>query len=264
MFSGHMLSQYTAGMMVVEQRILSQPSYTQSIPAAADQEDFVSMGMNARPQDAADPGERLRASSESSSSPRPRRSTSASSRPESARGRPRRGAPRRRAPRGGPPALHRPQQHDGGGGAVRRPGRRWRRRSGSCRRAGTPASRALLCGESIRAGPARPLSGRRDRSSRLRRRLAAGARFGHLAREAIAFAPRAAQKSSERACPNARSRPCRSSLQAGAAARPSLQDVSRIRRAAVRPSHGAPMPEPATHTPDERPARTIGSPPEPV
>jgi histidine ammonia-lyase len=47
MFSGHMLSQYTAGMMVVEQRILSQPSYTQSIPAAADQEDFVSMGMNA-------------------------------------------------------------------------------------------------------------------------------------------------------------------------------------------------------------------------
>ncbi len=47
MFSGHMLSQYTAGMLVVEQRILSQPSYTQSIPAAADQEDFVSMGMNA-------------------------------------------------------------------------------------------------------------------------------------------------------------------------------------------------------------------------
>ncbi len=47
MFSGHMLSQYTAGMLVVEQRILSTPSYTQSIPAAADQEDFVSMGMNA-------------------------------------------------------------------------------------------------------------------------------------------------------------------------------------------------------------------------
>jgi histidine ammonia-lyase len=46
MFSGHMLSQYTAGMLVVEQRILSTPSYTQSIPAAADQEDFVSMGMN--------------------------------------------------------------------------------------------------------------------------------------------------------------------------------------------------------------------------
>jgi histidine ammonia-lyase len=41
-----MLSQYTAGMLAVEQRILSQPAYTQSIPAAADQEDFVSMGMN--------------------------------------------------------------------------------------------------------------------------------------------------------------------------------------------------------------------------
>jgi len=46
MFSGHMLSQYTADMLIVEQRILSQPSCTQSIPAAADQEDFVSMGMN--------------------------------------------------------------------------------------------------------------------------------------------------------------------------------------------------------------------------
>jgi histidine ammonia-lyase len=46
MFSGHMLSQYTADMLVVEQRILSAPSCIQSIPAAADQEDFVSMGMN--------------------------------------------------------------------------------------------------------------------------------------------------------------------------------------------------------------------------
>ena len=46
MFSGHMLSQYTADMLIVEQRILSTPSYIQSIPAAADQEDFVSMGMN--------------------------------------------------------------------------------------------------------------------------------------------------------------------------------------------------------------------------
>jgi len=46
MFSGHMLSQYTAGMLIVEQRILSTPASTQSIPAAADQEDFVSMGMN--------------------------------------------------------------------------------------------------------------------------------------------------------------------------------------------------------------------------
>jgi histidine ammonia-lyase len=46
MFSGLMLSQYTADMLIVEQRILSMPSCIQSIPAAADQEDFVSMGMN--------------------------------------------------------------------------------------------------------------------------------------------------------------------------------------------------------------------------
>jgi histidine ammonia-lyase len=46
MFSGLMLSQYTACMQVVEQKILSTPAYHQSIPAAADQEDFVSMGMN--------------------------------------------------------------------------------------------------------------------------------------------------------------------------------------------------------------------------
>jgi histidine ammonia-lyase len=46
MFSGLMLSQYTADMMIVEQRILSMPASVQSIPAAADQEDFVSMGMN--------------------------------------------------------------------------------------------------------------------------------------------------------------------------------------------------------------------------
>jgi histidine ammonia-lyase len=46
MFSGMMLSQYTADTLIVEQRILSMPASTQSIPAAADQEDFVSMGMN--------------------------------------------------------------------------------------------------------------------------------------------------------------------------------------------------------------------------
>lgn len=46
MFSGMMLSQYTADMLISEQRILSSPAYTLSIPAAADQEDFVSMGMN--------------------------------------------------------------------------------------------------------------------------------------------------------------------------------------------------------------------------
>ena len=46
MFSGMMLSQYTADSLIVEQRILSAPASIQSIPAAADQEDFVSMGMN--------------------------------------------------------------------------------------------------------------------------------------------------------------------------------------------------------------------------
>ncbi len=46
MFSGLMLSQYTADHLIVEQRILSNPGSIQSIPAAADQEDFVSMAMN--------------------------------------------------------------------------------------------------------------------------------------------------------------------------------------------------------------------------
>jgi histidine ammonia-lyase len=44
--SGFMLSQYTAGTLIVEQRMLSAPAACASIPAAADQEDFVSMGMN--------------------------------------------------------------------------------------------------------------------------------------------------------------------------------------------------------------------------
>jgi len=46
MYSGMMLSQYTADSLIVEQRILSTPASVASIPAAADQEDFVSMGMN--------------------------------------------------------------------------------------------------------------------------------------------------------------------------------------------------------------------------
>ncbi|MCK5786547.1 MAG: aromatic amino acid lyase [Candidatus Sabulitectum sp.] len=46
LYSGHMLSQYTAGMLIAEQRILCTPAAVASIPAAADQEDFVSMGMN--------------------------------------------------------------------------------------------------------------------------------------------------------------------------------------------------------------------------
>lgn len=45
MYSGLMLSQYTAGALVNENRVLSHPAATGSIPAAADQEDFVSMGM---------------------------------------------------------------------------------------------------------------------------------------------------------------------------------------------------------------------------
>jgi histidine ammonia-lyase len=46
MFSGMMLSQYTADSLIVEQKILCTSASIQSIPAAADQEDFVSMGMN--------------------------------------------------------------------------------------------------------------------------------------------------------------------------------------------------------------------------
>ena len=45
-YSGMMLSQYTADHLIVEQKILSTPASIQSIPAAADQEDFVSMGLN--------------------------------------------------------------------------------------------------------------------------------------------------------------------------------------------------------------------------
>lgn len=45
MFSGLMLAQYTAGALACENRVLSHPAATGSIPAAADQEDFVSMGM---------------------------------------------------------------------------------------------------------------------------------------------------------------------------------------------------------------------------
>jgi histidine ammonia-lyase len=45
-YSGMMLSQYTADHLIVEQKLLSAPASIQSIPAAADQEDFVSMGLN--------------------------------------------------------------------------------------------------------------------------------------------------------------------------------------------------------------------------
>jgi histidine ammonia-lyase len=45
MFSGMMLVQYTAAALTCENRVLSTPAATGSIPTAADQEDFVSMGM---------------------------------------------------------------------------------------------------------------------------------------------------------------------------------------------------------------------------
>ncbi len=45
MFSGMMLVQYTSAALVCENRVLSTPAATGSIPTAADQEDFVSMGM---------------------------------------------------------------------------------------------------------------------------------------------------------------------------------------------------------------------------
>ena len=41
-----MLSQYTADTLIVEQRILSAPGHHPVDPGRADQEDFVSMGMN--------------------------------------------------------------------------------------------------------------------------------------------------------------------------------------------------------------------------
>jgi len=45
MHSGMMVSQYTACALIAETRILAHPAANQSIPAAADQEDFVSMGL---------------------------------------------------------------------------------------------------------------------------------------------------------------------------------------------------------------------------
>ena len=44
--NGMMLSQYTSGTLMVDNKVLSSPSCFSSISAAGDQEDFVSMGMN--------------------------------------------------------------------------------------------------------------------------------------------------------------------------------------------------------------------------
>ncbi|MFH1977699.1 MAG: histidine ammonia-lyase [Candidatus Aenigmatarchaeota archaeon] len=46
MHSGIMIPQYTAASLVCENRVLSTPAAVGSIPTAADQEDFVSMGTN--------------------------------------------------------------------------------------------------------------------------------------------------------------------------------------------------------------------------
>jgi histidine ammonia-lyase len=46
LYSGIMIPQYTAAFLVNENRVLSTPAATGSIPTAADQEDFVSMGTN--------------------------------------------------------------------------------------------------------------------------------------------------------------------------------------------------------------------------
>ena len=67
-----------------------RPSCIQSIPAAADQEDFVSHGHERGPQEPPDPARMPTACSASSSSPPRRRWTSASSRPARACARPRR------------------------------------------------------------------------------------------------------------------------------------------------------------------------------
>jgi len=122
MFSGMMLSQYTADMQIVEQKILSTPAFTQSIPAAADQEDFVSMGMNSalKTRTILDNafgvlGIELMAAAQGLDfrdfqGPRhPRR--------------PRRDPPPRRVSRYRPPAPHRPQRDEEGGCKSRYPSR---------------------------------------------------------------------------------------------------------------------------------------------
>ena len=45
--SGYMLAQYTAASLVAENKVLAHPSSVDSIPVSADQEDHVSMSMNA-------------------------------------------------------------------------------------------------------------------------------------------------------------------------------------------------------------------------
>ncbi len=118
MFSGLMLSQYTADMQIVEQKILSAPAFIQSIPAAADQEDFVSMGMNSalKTRQILDVacgvlGIEFMAAAQALDfrDYTPGRGT---------RGRQGGGAQARRVPRHRPAALPRPQRDDGGRGLA--------------------------------------------------------------------------------------------------------------------------------------------------
>ncbi len=124
MFSGLMLSQYTADMLIVEQRILSTPSCIQSIPAAADQEDFVSMGMNGalKAKQILQNAHGVLAIELIAAAQAldfreftPGRGTRAGTG---------RGAQGGRAPRRGPAAVPGPQRHEGRGRALRRAGGR--------------------------------------------------------------------------------------------------------------------------------------------
>ncbi len=123
MYSGHMLSQYTADMLIVEQRILSMPASIQSIPAAADQEDFVSMGMNTalKTRQIIDNaygilGIEFIAAAQALDFREFHPGQGHAGRQGS-------GAQGRRPPGRGPAALPRPQRHDGDGQEARHPAR---------------------------------------------------------------------------------------------------------------------------------------------
>ena len=131
-YSGLMLSQYTADTLITEQRILSAPASTMSIPAAADQEDFVSMGMNTALKNRqilqnawAVLGIELMAAAQALDF---REFTPG----KGVRGRPRGHPPARRAPRPKTGPCIRPQRH----GGPRRIGRDPRGCRGRCRPAG--------------------------------------------------------------------------------------------------------------------------------
>ena len=140
-YSGLMLSQYTADMLIVEQRILAAPASTMSIPAAADQEDFVSMGMNTALKNRqilenayGVLGIEFMAAAQALDF---RDFTPGKGVQRRARGHPQ----ARRPPRRRPAALPRPQR-DGGAGRLRRDPRG---RRGGGRPAGLSRSAAFIC-----------------------------------------------------------------------------------------------------------------------